>query len=77
MAPATADGEELFDHGWLEPASTGYDAKRYDELIRTPMIIRFPDQSLIGTFSAMVQGVDVMPTLPARISSLMPTELKS
>jgi len=60
---AADHGEELFDHGWLGHASTGYDAKLYDELIRIPMIIRLPDQSLTGTFSAMVQGVDVMPTL--------------
>ena len=60
----TADhGEELFDHGWLGHASTGYDGKLYDELIRIPMIIRLPDRSLNGKFSAMVQGVDVMPTV--------------
>jgi arylsulfatase A-like enzyme len=60
---AADHGEELFDHGWLGHASTGYDAKLYDELIRIPMIIHLPDQSLTGTFSAMVQGVDIMPTL--------------
>jgi arylsulfatase A-like enzyme len=56
-------GEELFDHGWLGHASTGYDAKLYDELIHIPLMIRFPDQSLTGRFNAMVQGVDFMPTI--------------
>ena len=56
-------GEELFDHGWLGHASTGYDAKLYDELVRIPLIIRLPDQSLRGRFDALVQGVDLMPTI--------------
>ena len=56
-------GEELFDHEWLGHASTGYDAKLYDELIRIPLIIRLPDQSLTGRYKALVQGVDFMPTI--------------
>jgi len=56
-------GEELFDHGWLGHASTGYDAKLYDELIRIPLIIRLPDRSLTGRYKALVQGVDFMPTI--------------
>jgi choline-sulfatase len=56
-------GEELFDHGWIGHASTGYDGKLYDELIHIPLIIRVPDQSLTGRYDALVQGVDIMPTL--------------
>lgn len=56
-------GEELFDHGWLGHASTGYDAKLYDELIRIPLIIRIPNSEIRGRFHAMVQGVDFMPTI--------------
>ncbi|MGB5705577.1 MAG: sulfatase [Arenicellales bacterium] len=56
-------GEELFDHGWLGHASTGYDAKLYDELIRIPLIIRVPHLSTHGRFDALVQGVDFMPTI--------------
>jgi choline-sulfatase len=56
-------GEELFDHGWIGHASTSYDGKLYDELIRIPLIIRVPDQSLTGRYDALVQGVDIMPTL--------------
>lgn len=56
-------GEELFDHGWLGHASTGYDAKLYDDLIHIPLIIRLPDQSLTGRHSTLVQGVDFMPTI--------------
>jgi arylsulfatase A-like enzyme len=56
-------GEELFEHGWVGHASTGYDGKLYDELIRIPLIVRVPDRSLIGRSSALVQGVDIMPTI--------------
>jgi arylsulfatase A-like enzyme len=56
-------GEELFDHGWIGHASTSYDGKLYDELIHIPLIIRVPDQSLKGRYDALVQGVDIMPTL--------------
>lgn len=60
----TADhGEELFDHGWIGHASTGYDAKLYDELIHIPLIIRVPDTSLTGRYDSLVQGVDIMPTI--------------
>ena len=60
---AADHGEELFEHGWLGHASTGYDAKLYDELIRIPLIIRMPGGGMRGRFDAMVQGVDLMPTL--------------
>ncbi len=56
-------GEELFDHGWVGHASTGYDGKLYDELIHIPLIVRVPDKALSGRFSALVQGVDLMPTV--------------
>jgi arylsulfatase A-like enzyme len=60
----TADhGEELLEHGWVGHASTSYDGKLYDELIRIPLIIRLPDRSRVGRFDALVQGVDLMPTL--------------
>jgi len=60
----TADhGEELFDHGWVGHASTGYDGKLYDELIRVPLILRVPDGSLAGRFDALVQSVDLMPSI--------------
>ncbi len=56
-------GEELFEHGWVGHASTSFDGKLYDELIRVPLIIRVPDRSLIGRSNALVQGVDIMPTV--------------
>ena len=42
-------GEELFEHGWVGHASTSYDGKLYDELIRIPLLIRLPNQSLTTT----------------------------
>ena len=56
-------GEELFEHGWVGHASTSYDGKLYDELIRIPLIIRVPSRSLVGRFDALAQGVDIMPTI--------------
>jgi arylsulfatase A-like enzyme len=56
-------GEELFEHGWIGHASTSYDGKLYDELIRIPLLIRLPNGSRAGRFKALVQGTDLMPTL--------------
>jgi choline-sulfatase len=60
----TADhGEERLDHGWVGHASTSWDAKLYDELVRVPLVVRLPDRSARGRVEALVQQVDVMPTL--------------
>lgn len=60
----TADhGEELFDHGWVGHASTGYRGKAYDELIRIPLIIRLPEGTAVGRSQALVQQHDLMPTV--------------
>ena len=56
-------GEELFEHGWIGHASTSYDGKLYDELIRIPLLIRIPHLLTNKKISALVQGVDIMPTL--------------
>jgi arylsulfatase A-like enzyme len=71
-------GEELFEHGWVGHASTSYDGKLYDELIRIPMLLRLPNGAKTGRFDALVQGVDVMPTIfdvlgldPARLEPAM------
>ena len=55
-------GEELLEHGWVGHASTGYDGKLTDELVRIPLVIRFPDKRA-GRSQALVQGVDLMPSL--------------
>lgn len=60
----TADhGEELFDHGWVGHASTGYEGKVYDELIRVPLIVRLPGGVHAGRVPDLVQHSDLMPTL--------------
>ncbi|TVQ93120.1 MAG: hypothetical protein EA397_04930 [Deltaproteobacteria bacterium] len=56
-------GEELFEHGWVGHASTGYRGKVYDELIRVPLLVRMPDGSLSGRTDALVSHIDVMPTV--------------
>lgn len=60
----TADhGEELFDHGWVGHASTGYRGKVNDELLHIPMIVRMPHGDASGRVDALVQQSDVMPTV--------------
>ena len=60
----TADhGEELFDHGWVGHASTGYQGKVTDELTHIPLIIRVPGGQHVGRSAALVQQSDLMPTL--------------
>jgi arylsulfatase A-like enzyme len=56
----TADhGEMLGDHGLLFKA--GY---MYDEVLRTPLIIRAPGKLPAGRrVSGMTEGIDIMPTL--------------
>lgn len=60
----TADhGEELLDHGWVGHASTGYDGKLEDALLRIPLILRVPGGAHAGRYRALASQVDVMPTL--------------
>lgn|GEM_PF-30948 len=56
-------GEELLEHGWVGHASTGYDAKLEDALLRIPLIVRVPGAAHAGRYRALASQVDVMPTL--------------
>jgi len=56
-------GEELFEHGWVGHASTGYQGKVTDELLHIPLIVRLPGGHTTGRVQALVQQHDVMPTL--------------
>lgn len=61
----TADhGEELLDHGWIGHASSGHEARVYDELLHIPLIL-IPPRGLIrpGIFQPMVRQIDILPTL--------------
>lgn len=71
-------GEELLEHGWVGHASTGYDGKLSDELIRVPLIVRLPEGRHAGRVAALVQTTDLMPSLftwlgldPARVEPAM------
>ena len=52
-------GEEFEDHGkWLHGRSV------FDELIRVPMVVKFPGQKGGGTrIPQQVQTLDVLPTV--------------
>ncbi len=61
-------GEEFLDHGqWLHGRSL------FDELLRIPMIVKFPGQKDAGRRVAQqVQGVDVLPTFLAAMGLPVP-----
>ena len=61
----TADhGEELFEHGWIGHGSTSLAGTLYEELVRIPLIVSLPGRFPAGRrVGALVQGVDLMPTL--------------
>jgi arylsulfatase A-like enzyme len=60
MVIVTSDhGEEFFDHGGWEHGHT-----LYNELLRVPLIIKFPDSKFRGKrIEPIVSLVDVMPTI--------------
>jgi choline-sulfatase len=66
----TADhGEELFEHGWV-----GHGSHLYEESIRVPLIVRGPGIAP-GRDGRQVAGVDVMPTVLARLGVTPPSGL--
>lgn len=66
----TADhGEELFEHGWV-----GHGSRLYEESIRVPLILRGPGVAP-GRDDRQVAGVDVMPTVLARLGVTPPSGL--
>ena len=56
-------GEELFEHGFIGHASTSLNAKLYDEVIHIPLIIRWPKKVKHRVVDALVQQIEVMPTI--------------
>ncbi len=56
-------GEELLEHGFVGHASTSLNAKLYDELIRIPLIIWYPEKFKQKKIESYVQQIDIMPTL--------------
>jgi arylsulfatase A-like enzyme len=64
-------GEEFLDHGrWLHGRSL------FDELIRVPLVVKFPGNRGAGTrVGLQVQGVDVVPTVLEAMGVPLPKEL--
>lgn len=56
-------GEELFEHGWVGHASTSLDGNLYEEILRIPLIIRFPGMKKRAVVRTPVTHVDIMPIL--------------
>lgn len=57
-------GEELLDHGLIGHVSTFKEGRLYDEIIRIPLIMWYPDVLPAGrVVEEPVQCIDVMPTV--------------
>lgn len=57
-------GEELFEHGWVGHASTTLSASLHEELVRIPLLVRFPGGEHGGSrIAEPARGVDVLPTV--------------
>ena len=61
----TADhGDELMDHGFIGHASTNWDGTLYEEIIRVPLVLRYPPMFPAGRIiDEVVETIDIMPTL--------------
>lgn len=69
-------GEELFDHGWVGHASTTLNASLHEELVRIPLLIRFPGARFGGLRVAdQARGADVLPTVLDALGMEAPVEL--
>jgi arylsulfatase A-like enzyme len=64
-------GEEFLDHGrWLHGRSL------FDELIRVPLVVKFPGNRGAGTrVAGQVQGLDVAPTVLEAVGLPLPADL--
>jgi arylsulfatase A-like enzyme len=64
-------GEEFLDHGgWLHGRSL------FDELVRIPLVVKFPGRRGAGTRVALqVQGVDVVPRGLEAVGAALPADL--
>ncbi|MBD3169195.1 MAG: sulfatase-like hydrolase/transferase [candidate division Zixibacteria bacterium] len=61
-------GEEFYEHqGWIHARTL------YDEVIRIPMLIKFPFSEMGGTIdSSLVQSIDLAPTLLSYLGTEIP-----
>ncbi len=76
VAVSADHGEELFDHGWVGHASTSLHASLHEELVRVPLMIRFPGGAGGGChIHDPVRQVDVLPTVLSYLGIDGPTEI--
>lgn len=70
MVVLTSDhGEAFLEHGHL-----GHGTSLYDEQLRVPLFVRYPDGQA-GTSAVPVSGIDLVPTILDSIGLPVPTEL--
>ena len=68
-------GEELLEHGWVGHASTAVEAKLDPETLRIPMLISGPGVPAGVRSEALVQQVDLLPTLAGLLDFERPRRL--
>jgi hypothetical protein len=56
-------GEELMEYGWIGHASTSQEAKLVPEILRVPLVMAGPGIPAGAVSDALVQQVDLLPTL--------------
>jgi len=64
-------GEELFDHSGFSHGNT-----LFEEVLRVPLAIRFPDRRPPKRVSQVVEQVDLMPTLLRYLGVAMPSPMQ-
>lgn len=65
-------GEELLEHGWVGHASTAIEAKLVPEILRVPLVVAGPGVPAGVTSDALVQPLDLFPTLARLLGVELP-----
>ncbi len=70
----------LHDNGWIQdPKSAVYAAKskqsQYDGVVRTPILIRWPNHVKPGRVNALASSIDIVPTILAALEMKQETKL--
>ncbi|MCA9773405.1 MAG: sulfatase [Myxococcales bacterium] len=70
-------GEELLDHGHVGHASTSKSATLYEEIVRVPLIFRYPAMAKQRRVEyAQVRSIDIAPTIFSLLGKRAPKEMQ-
>ncbi len=68
-------GEELLEHGWVGHASTAVEARLIPEVMRIPLVLAGPGVPAGASSDALVQQVDLLPTVLRLLDLPVPDDL--